>query len=215
VGWAGRTRISRPKKWPGPDPSPPLSTSPPPSLATASAPHVLHLTSFSKAYGMAGWRVGAVVHRTDAGLGPSLLKMQDTIPICPTQTSQAVALAALTAPGAGRQWVDRQVLSLAGNRAAVAAALAPLAAAGGGASPASAGAIYLWAKLPPGADDGAVVEWLVRSHGVCLIPGSACGAPGCVRAAFANLEPAECARAAARLGEGVAELVARRGPWKG
>ncbi len=27
-------------------------------------------------------------------------------------------------------------------------------------------------------DDEAVVQWLIREHSVCLIPGSACGAPG-------------------------------------
>lgn len=42
-----------------------------------------------------------------------------------------------------------------------------------------AGAIYLWAKLPAHAqDDEKAVEWLVKKHGVCVIPGSSCGSPG-------------------------------------
>jgi aspartate/methionine/tyrosine aminotransferase len=61
-------------------------------------------------------------------------------------------------------------------------------------------------------DDDAVVEWLVRKHRVCLIPGSSCGAPGHVRAAFANLKPELCAEAAARLKAGLAELVAEGMP---
>lgn len=56
-------------------------------------------------------------------------------------------------------------------------------------------------------DDQAVVEWLVKKHKVCLIPGSSCGCPGHVRAAFANLRPEVCAEAAARLKAGLQELV--------
>jgi aspartate/methionine/tyrosine aminotransferase len=41
------------------------------------------------------------------------------------------------------------------------------------------GAIYFWARLPEGcSDDKAVVAWLVTVHGVAVIPGSSCGAPG-------------------------------------
>ena len=72
--------------------------------------------------------------------------MQDTIPICPAQLSQHVALAALQQ---GRSWVDARVAGLLGNRAAISAALEPLRSAGlpiaGG-----EGAIYFWARLPPG-----------------------------------------------------------------
>ena len=57
-------------------------------------------------------------------------------------------------------------------------------------------------------DDEAVVQWLVKKHKVCLIPGSSCGRPGHVRAAFANLAPDLCAEAAARLKAGLRELVA-------
>jgi len=56
-----------------------------------------------------------------------------------------------------------------------------------------------------------VVAWLVRAHGVCLISGSACGAPGYVRVAFANLLPEQCAAAAGRLRAGLAQLVGEPG----
>jgi aspartate/methionine/tyrosine aminotransferase len=52
-----------------------------------------------------------------------------------------------------------------------------------------------------------VIEWLIQEHGVCIIPGSACGAPGYVRVAFANLQPAECKVAAGRLKAGLQQLV--------
>ncbi len=57
-----------------------------------------------------------------------------------------------------------------------------------------------------------MVRWLVRKHKVCLIPGTSCGRPGHVRAAFANLKPEVCAEAAARLKAGLQELVAEGMP---
>lgn len=190
------------------------------------APHVIHVSSFSKAYGMAGWRVGWLASHRDSGLSPSLLKVQDTVPICAPQLGQRVALAALEGEGAGAAWVAERVRGLEENRKAVKSALAPLdalAAAEEGSDSsalgAARGAIYLWSRLPASLLEGGrltdsrVVEWLVRRHGVCLVPGSACGSPGRVRAAFANLEPEECERAAKRLASGVEELLehARRG----
>eukprot|EP00967_Tisochrysis_lutea_P034990 scaffold41848_cov19-Tisochrysis_lutea.AAC.1 len=96
-------------------------------------------------------------------------------------------------------------------------------------NPLYAGAIYLWARLPKHAqDDTRAVEWLVKKHGVCVIPGSSCGAPVLtpshhragvrflqtfnelfcyIRAAYANLKPGDCQRAAGRLKTGLSELV--------
>ncbi|GFH27366.1 PLP-dependent transferase, partial [Haematococcus lacustris] len=70
------------------------------------------------------------------------------------------------------------------------------------------GSIYLWARLPEGCDDEKAVVWLVRNHGVCVIPGSTCGAPGFVRVSFANLKLDACKQAAERLKAGLSELVA-------
>ncbi|GBF95700.1 aspartate aminotransferase [Raphidocelis subcapitata] len=182
-------------------------------------PNIINLFSFSKAYGMMGYRVGYIAWPLAAeGLGAQLLKVQDTIPICPPTLSQHVALAALTGGG---DWVRSNIAALAPNRAAIADALSPLAAAaeaeaaaGGrpaaGAVAGGEGAIYFWGRLPAGFEerDEEVVEWLIKQHGVCLIPGSACGAPGHVRAAFANLERDACAEAAARLKRGLRRLAA-------
>lgn len=195
-----------------------------------AAPHVVNIFSFSKAYGMMGWRMGYlafteqefistnnnVINNNSSGnappttmttktLGGQLLKVQDTIPICPPQLSQYVALGALEA---GREWVEGKVHSLEGNRQALLDALSPLGREniGGG-----EGAIYFWGKLPVGRgcddDDVKVVEWLVKKHKVCVIPGSSCGVRGYIRAAFANLEPEMCVEAAARLKAGLTELV--------
>ena len=206
---------------------------------------------------MMGWRQGYIAYPEEAGGGrggslvAELLKVQDTIPVCPTQIrcgavrwvgvwlggegsvlarfgltvcalssanyphaaplrpndlhaprSQYVALGATQA---GRGWVEERVSGLESNRAALLDALSPL---GAGSVVGGEGAIYLFARLPPGCeDDEAVVQWLVRRHRVCLIPGTACGCPGHVRAAYANLRPELCAEAAARLKAGLADLV--------
>jgi len=57
--------------------------------------HILNVFSFSKAYGMMGWRVGYVAF--PPRLGPELFKVQDTIAICPTIASQKLAIGALSA----------------------------------------------------------------------------------------------------------------------
>jgi len=163
------------------------------------------------------------------------LQVQDTIPICPSQLSQHVALAALEEGGS---YIQQQIADLRHNRAVIADALTPLGSKGHGWI-GGEGAIYFFAKLPDrfsrnssssssaefvgkhrkhtdgdsklsllaAGSDEAVVEWLIQEHGVCVIPGSACGAPGYVRVAFANLQLAQCEVAAARLKGGLHQLV--------
>lgn len=96
------------------------------------------------------------------------------------------------------------------NRAIVLKALEPLGTPGHGIAP-SEGAIYLWAKLPASCaeNDELVLQWLVKKHKICVIPGSACGYPGYIRVAFANLLPRDCKVAAGRLRSGLEELVSR------
>lgn len=53
----------------------------------------------------------------------------------------------------------------------------------------------------------AVVAWLAKKHGVCVIPGSACGAPGHIRVAYANMQVGQIAAACERLRAGFVELV--------
>ena len=168
-------------------------------------PHVVNLFSFSKAYGLMGWRVGYVAY--DPALGPEFLKAQDTIAICAAQCSQRAALAALEADADGR-WTGSRVAALArAQKTHVLRALAPL----GGCVGAADGAIYVIAKLPR-EDDEAVVEWLANKHGVAVIPGSACGLPGHIRVCYANLDEAACEAACARLEEACVELANGGGP---
>ncbi|KAI3982738.1 hypothetical protein MKX01_010221 [Papaver californicum] len=165
--------------------------------------HILNVFSFSKAYGMMGWRVGYIAYPTEAeGLAEQLLKVQDNIPICAPIVSQRLALFSLET---GSDWVRNQVKDLVRNRETLLDALSPL---GEGAVKGGEGAIYLWAKLPDKyQDDFEVVRWLAKRHGVVLIPGSASGGPGCVRVSFGGLKDGDCEFAALRLKKGLEELV--------
>lgn len=169
--------------------------------ACISGDHIVNVFSFSKAYGMMGFRVGYLAY--PPVLRDELMKVQDTIAICPSIVSQKAALAAL---GAGPSWVNERVKSLAENKRlmqdSVRAALGPDSVIGG------SGAIYLMVRLPADCfDDFRVVEWLSDRHKVCAIPGSACGAPGTIRLCYASLKDEPCREAIRRLCCGFKELV--------
>lgn len=169
------------------------------------APHVINVFSFSKAYGMMGWRVGYIAYPSEVeGLAAQLLKTQDNIPICASIIGQKLALYSLEL---GAEWVKERVQKLTKNRDIILDALSPL---GANAVRGGQGAIYLWAKLPNGAsNDVEVVQWLAKRHGVIVIPGSASGGPGYVRVSFGGLVEDVCSVAAARLRKGMEELVSK------
>ena len=162
-------------------------------------PHVIHIFSLSKAYSLAGYRCGYIaVSDAATGLYDNLMKVQDTIPICPSRISQMAALGALQ--GAGPEWVRDKVATLETGKQAILQALTPLSEIIGG-----SGAMYVMGKLPL-QDDEQVARKLVRDYGVAVIPGSFCGFPGWIRVCYANLPPQECERAAERLKKGIAEI---------
>ncbi|KAL6285801.1 hypothetical protein ACE6H2_010191 [Prunus campanulata] len=165
--------------------------------------HIVNIFSFSKAYGMMGWRVGYIAYPSEVeGLATQLLKVQDNIPICASIISQYLALHSLEM---GPEWVTERVKGLVKNREIVLEALSPL---GKDAVKGGEGAIYLWAKLPDKyVEDDKFVHWLVHRHGVVVIPGSACGCPGNVRISFGGLLEDDCKAAAERLRRGLEELI--------
>ncbi|MED6161090.1 Aromatic aminotransferase iss1 [Stylosanthes scabra] len=166
--------------------------------------HIINVFSFSKAYGMMGWRVGYIAYPSEVeGLADQLLKVQDNIPICASIISQHLALYSLEM---GPEWVTERVQTLVKNREIVLEALSPL---GEGSVKGGEGAIYLWAKLPEGHgyDDFEVVRWLANRHRVAVIPGSASGSPGNLRISFGGLTETDCKEAAGRLKRGLEELV--------
>ncbi|KQK02991.1 aromatic aminotransferase ISS1 [Brachypodium distachyon] len=165
--------------------------------------HIVNIFSFSKAYGMMGWRVGYIAYPSEVnGFHAQLLKVQDNIPICASIIGQRLALHALEA---GPEWIRERVKDLVKNRELLVEAMSPL---GEDAVRGGEGAIYLWAKLPDTcSDDFEAVSWLASKHGVAVIPGSACGSPGFIRISFGGLKEADTRLAAERLRRGLQELV--------
>jgi katanin p60 ATPase-containing subunit A1 len=180
------------------------------------APHVINIFSFSKAYGMMGWRQGYLSYidsqvdvRGNAwSLEAQLLKCQDTIPICPTIVSQHVALGALQ--DAGKSWVQSKLEDVVRNQQLIREVL--VEAVGESNVWGGQGAIYLFVRLPPGVDDNEVVKELALVHKVVIIPGTACGAPGHVRVSYANLVPEKCVEAAERLRSGLQRILQETNP---
>jgi aspartate/methionine/tyrosine aminotransferase len=179
-----------------------------PARRSGSGSHTVSLYSFSKAYGMAGWRVGyAAVPRQ---LLASLAKVQDTVLICPPQLSQRAALAALKA---GPDWFRPRIEALGDRRLQLIAAVHS-ARRGGLAvellGPAD-GAFYGLLRFPCGLEGDRVMERLVLEHGVAALPGDCFGlaAPqghGLLRLSYGMLEAADLAEALRRLFEGINAL---------
>jgi aspartate/methionine/tyrosine aminotransferase len=143
-----------------------------PGRLPGSGAHTVTLHSLSKAYGMAGWRLGhASVPRQ---LLSGLAQVQDTVLICPPRLLQPAAAAALAA---GPAWCEPRIASLAPRRALLLEAVTAAAAAGLPVSLAAPldGAFYGLLACTTGLDEHVLVERLILEHGVAVLPGGAFG----------------------------------------
>jgi aspartate/methionine/tyrosine aminotransferase len=165
--------------------------------------HTISLYSFSKAFGMAGWRVGYLV--APAALAEALGKIQDTSLICAAIVSQRAAVAALRI---GRAYVTPhlQVLDRMRRRVhdALSAAGMPCDA------PEALGAFYSFPSVRTRLDDMTLAERLIREHRVAVVPGSAFGATGgcTIRVSYGALDEATVAEGVGRLVTGLRALAA-------
>lgn len=173
----------------------------PGSLAGAGE-HTVSLFSLSKAYGMAGWRVGYMV--APKQLVAPIKKIQDTNLICPALVCQVAAAAALRV---GSGWCLEQVASLHAVRGMAIEALSSLGDRCRFASP--QGAFYLFLQLQASVDDMTLVEMLIRQHKVAVLPGSAFGATqGCsLRLSYGALDSGTIAEGLGRLRRGLDSLL--------
>lgn len=181
-----------------------------PGRLPGSGGHTVSLFSLSKAYGMAGWRVGyAAVPRQLMG---ALAKVQDTVLICPPQVSQRAALAALEA---GPAWCRPHIAALGQRRRQLVDAVAA-ARAGGQAvellGPPD-GAFYGLLRFPCGLAGEPLMRHLVLGHGVAALPGDSFGLPpvggqALLRLSYGMLEAGALAEALGRLFEALAALQA-------
>jgi len=173
----------------------------PGSIPGASA-HTISLYSFSKAYGFAGWRIGYMV--IPASLEEAVRKIQDTNLICPTMIAQAAALGALRA---GASYCRGKLAGMAEVREVARRAFSEIASFC--AAPVTDGAFYVFLRIESPLDPLALVERLVKEHGVAAIPGTAFGiSSGCsLRVAFGALETATAAQGIGRLVLGLRKIV--------
>ena len=191
---------------------------------------VISLHTFSKSYGLAGWRVGYLSY--PASLDSAMLKIQDTLPTHASIYSQRVARAALEE--LGEAWVRAQVATLTPAREQLWRSVAPLyehaaqvARANEAFSPSMeapasapchqlptmqpAGAFYYMLPLPAGLEEEEAIAILSRRHGLLVLPGSAFGLPGTLRLSYGKIGAEVAEMAASRLADAACDLLERAG----
>ena len=181
-----------------------------PARLPGSGAHTVTLHSLSKAYGMAGWRLGyaSLPRQLLAGLA----QVQDTVLICPPRLLQPAAAAALAA---GPDWCAPRIASLAPRRALLLRLLAEAIERGVPVRLAVEpdGAFYALLVCATPLSEEALVERLILEHGVAVLPGGAFGLRGergevLLRLSYGLLQPPELERALQRLFAGLQALAA-------
>ncbi len=172
-----------------------------PGSIDGSGEHTISLYSLSKAYGLASWRVGWMV--IPEHLFEAVNKIQDTILICPPVVSQFAAIGAMRV---GSGYCRAQVEGLASVREMVMNELTTIGNCL--VIPPADGAFYFFLKLDTEMKPLALVERLIKDHGVAAIPGDAFGMEnGChLRVAYGALQPETVAEGVGRLARGIQEI---------
>jgi aspartate/methionine/tyrosine aminotransferase len=173
-----------------------------PGSIPGSERHTISLYSLSKAYGFASWRVGYMV--IPDHLAEAVSKIQDTIVICPAVVSQHAAVGALRA---GVEYCREKTRAIADSRQTV---LRELAAIERFCTVARAdGALYFVLRVDTDIPDVALVERLIREHGIAVMPGSTFGLDdGCyLRVSYGALDGDTVAEGIGRLVRGLTAIV--------
>jgi aspartate/methionine/tyrosine aminotransferase len=162
-------------------------------FAAGIPPHVMQLYSFSKAYCLPGYRLGAI--SAPQRLMPDLAKVLDTIQICPPRIGQIAVGRVIQETLA---WREANRALIAQRAAAFSAAMQPLNAWQIG----SVGAYFAYVKPPEDSGDaGAFARDLAVAHGILALPGSYFGPhqEQWLRVAFANADENQLAALGQRL----------------
>ena len=181
-----------------------------------SAAHTVSLHSLSKAYGLAGWRLGYMA--VPKALLPALVKVQDTVLICPPQLNQHAARAALAA---GPNWCAPRIAALAQLRLQLLAAVEAQQSQGlpvrllGQPDGAFYALLQVAVALPFDADT--LMRRLVLEHRVAALSGESFGLDSrgggpVLRLSYGLLDAADLAEALDRLFSGLRRLLANPGP---
>ncbi len=168
----------------------------------ADGSNTITLHSFSKAYGMAGWRVGYMTFPPE--MHEDLLKVQDTVIICPSIASQLLALECLKI---GKDYVNgfseemgisRQImieyLDTMGDQVHV---------------PVTTGGYYLYPRISSEMTGMELTLKLIRKFDVCVVPGEPFGSfDGCyVRLSYGNVDPEKAEEGMKRFTRGLDSLL--------
>ena len=159
---------------------------------------LIQLYSFSKAYRLTGHRVGAVT-AAESHLA-EIEKFIDSVTICPSQIGQIAALWGLRNLD---QWLAGERAEILDRRAAITDGLPQIAAKGW--ELLGLGAYFAYFRHPFDMPSDQLAPWLVREHGVLLLPSTMFRADDDprgareLRVAFANLDRAGIGRLYDRL----------------
>jgi len=182
-----------------------------PASLPGAAAHTVTLQSLSKAYGMAGWRVGFMA--APAAFTAALAKVQDTVLIAPPRLIQRAAVAALAA---GPAWCRPRIAALGERRDQLLDAVAGAQAQG---LPVRLlaepdGAFYGLLALDPSAaralTGDVLMRRLVLEHRVAAVAGESFGylaAEPVLRLSYGLLGPDELEEALRRLFAGIRALL--------
>jgi len=172
------------------------------SPASLGGEHAIALYSFSKAYGMASWRVGVLV--APEPLYDDLMKIQDTAVVCAPAISQYLALHALKE---GREYCVSRLPGLSRVRREILGRLREIS--GLVTVPPASGAFYLFVKVNTDIPAIRLSERLIREHRVSVTPGETFGAStGCwMRISYGNLREDDAAEGIDRLVNGLRSIL--------
>lgn len=166
--------------------------------------HTISLFSFSKAYGMASWRLGVLV--APEHLYDDLMKIQDTVVVCAPAVSQFLGLHSLKE---GRGYCRSRLPGLSRVRRLLLDRLAEIP--GLVTVPPARGAFYLFARVNTDMPALRLSERLVREHKVTVTPGETFGAAdGCwLRIAYGSLLEETASEGIGRLVNGLRAILGR------
>lgn len=165
-------------------------------------PHIIKIHTMSKAFGLAGWRVGCVTYPRN--LSAHMCKVQDTIPTHASSFSQLVALSALELPTV-------HVIEAARIRHVFVHTLTLLFQG----TPLQrnfvipTGAFYVFVPYTPNPsqctpeDDDKMVCTLAKVFSVLTVPGHAFGLAGYIRVCYGAVHFEEAHHAAKALADGL------------
>jgi aspartate/methionine/tyrosine aminotransferase len=184
-----------------------------PGSLPGSGAHTVTLQTLSKAYGMAGWRVGYLA--APRAFTAALAKVQDTVMICPPRLIQRGAVAALAA---GPAWCGPRIRTLDLRRRQLLQAVEqerrrglPVRLLGE-----PAGAFYgLLALESKGLSGDGLMRRLVLQHRVAAVSGESFGLDPQVhgptlRLSYGLLSEAELSEALRRLFDGLRAVLRQR-----